>query len=260
MSRSVLKALEMIELLAPAQHGLSLSEVAERTGFPMSTAHRLLATLAGQSYVVQDPQTRRYYLGSKLFALQAQYSPRRHLDRIAPPYLRRLMRQLNAAVNLSVLVGQEAVYLETVSPDSIFSLRAPPGTRIPLHCTAAGKMLLAHLPLEDCEIILSSLKLERFTPHTITSLADLRAELLQVAQRGYAVDNQEYVTGVRCVAAPVRDYTDKVVATISASDMAERLPDERIEPVVTLVLETCWEISQALGYQGGERETPGKTR
>ena len=141
ISRSVLKALEMIELLAPAQHGLSLSEVAERTSFPMSAAHRLSATLAGQSYVAQDPQTRRYCLGSKLFALQAQFAPRRHLARIAPPYLRRLMRQLNAAVNLGVLVGQEAVYIETVSPDSIFSLRAPPGTRIPLHCTAGGKML-----------------------------------------------------------------------------------------------------------------------
>ncbi|PKO21202.1 MAG: hypothetical protein CVU38_16040 [Chloroflexi bacterium HGW-Chloroflexi-1] len=248
--RSIQKALETIELLAQAENGLSLSDLAARTGYPISTVHRLLASMFEHGYVEQDPQTKRYYLGLKILALQAQGIRRRHFGRFAFPHLNRLRQHVNETINLGVLSGQDVVYLETFVPNSSMSFYAPPGTRMPSYCTAMGKVLLAHLPPETQDALLSSLELKPFTPHTITSLPALRTELAEIAQRGYAVDNEEYAAGVRCISAPVRDHDSTVVAGVSVTVLAEQLPTERIKPTAALLTQACLDISQALGYQG----------
>ncbi len=249
-SRSIPKALDVLEILAQAEDGLPLSTVAEMAGYPISTVHRLLASLSRRGYVEQDTQTRRYYLGLKILTLQAQGIRSRHLGRLAFPHLNHLKLQVNETVNLGVLSRTDVVYLETFAPDSSFSFYAPPGTRMPPHCTAMGKLLLAHLPAKTQEDLLSSLVLKSFTPYTITSLPDLRAELVQIVQQGYAVDNQEYAIGVRCLAAPIHDHTNTVVAGVSVTVLAEQLPDERMKPMAVLLVQACLDISHALGYQG----------
>lgn len=250
ISRSLLKALEAIETLAQAEDGLSLSELAERTGYPASTTHRLLATLAERGYVEQDPQTRRYYLGIKILTLQTQGIRHRHLVRSAFFHLNRLKQQLNGTINLGILSQTDVVYLETFAPDSSLSFYSPPGTQMPAHCTAMGKVLLAHLSSETQERILSSLEMEPRTPNTITSLSDLREELVEIARQGYAVDDQEYAMGVRCLAAPIRDHSGTVIAGASMTVLAEQLPDEQIEPTAALLTRACLDISRSLGYRG----------
>jgi DNA-binding IclR family transcriptional regulator len=247
-----LKALEILETLAQAESGLPLSELAEDTGYPISTAHRLLNTLAERGYVEQEPQTRRYYLGSKILTLQAQVVRHRQLVQRAFPHLNELKRKANGTVNLGVLSGKDAVYLESFVPDSALGFYSPPGTRMPPCCTAMGKLLLAHLDPAAMGQILSSTKLEPHTPHTITSLSELRAELSRIASRGYAVDDQEYAVGVRCVAAPVRDYSGAVIAGVSVTLPAEQLPLDRIEDTAALIVATCRDISRSMGH----REAP----
>lgn len=249
MSRSVLKALDIIEALARSENGLSLSDLSERAGFPLSTSHRLLNTLIGRGYVEQDPQTRRYCLGSGILTLQAQVVRQRQLVRLAFPHLDELKQQVQATVNLGVLSGKDVVYLETFVPDASLGFYSPPGTRMPSCCTAMGKLLLAHLYPQAVEELLSSLRLEPRTPNTITSLPDLRAELTRIAARGYAVDDQEYALGVRCVAAPIRDYSGNVIAAVSVTMPAEQLPIGCTDATAALVVAACRRISRALGHR-----------
>jgi DNA-binding IclR family transcriptional regulator len=239
----------MLETLAASQNGLSLSEVAERTGYPVSTTHRLLTTLAERGYVEQEPQTRRYFLGIEILTLQAQGIRQRQLIQHALPRLTRLKQDVNGTVNLGVLSGKDAVYLETFVPDGSLGFYSPPGTRMPTSCTAMGKLLLAYLPLKAREESLSTLELELYTPHTISSFSELRTQLAQITTTGYAVDDEEYAVGVRCVAAPIRDHSGKVVAGVSITLPAAQLPLDRMDCTAASVVDACRDISLALGYR-----------
>ena len=258
INRSILKALNVLEILAQSENGLRLTDLAEQAGYPSSTAHRLLVSLTECGYVEQDPTSSRYYLGLKILNLQAQAIRRRHIGRRAFPQLTHLRQQLDETVNLGVVNEKSVVYLETFVPNSSFSFYMPPGTRMPLHCTAMGKVLLAHLPSETQDALLASLELKPFTPHTITLLSALRAELREIAQRGYAVDYEEYALGVCCLAAPVRDHTNQVVAAVSVTALADRMPRERDAKVAALLTQVCLDISQALGYQSPEAASPAR--
>lgn len=251
MNRSVLKALDTLEILAQTESGLSLSELAKRTSYPVSTTHRLLATLAERGYVEQDPQTRRYYLGVKILTLQAQGIRGRQLAQRAFPHLNWLKQQVQATINLGVLTGIDVVYLETFVPDSFVGLYMPPGTRMPSYCTALGKVLLAHLPQSQLEALLPLLDMKPLTPHTITSQTELRARLAEIAQNGYAVDDQEFALGVRCISAPIYDHRGVAVAGASMTVPAEQMPDEKTGEMATLLMQACREISSALGCRNG---------
>jgi IclR family acetate operon transcriptional repressor len=256
---STLKALDVLELLAEAEDGLRLTDIAAGTGYPVSTARRLLIGLIERNYVEQDPKTSRYYPGTKILTLQAHGIRRRHIGRRAYPQLTRLRQQLDETVNLGVLSETSVIYLETLVPDSSIGFYAPPGTRMPLHCTAMGRVLLATLPETARESALASLDLKPYTPRTIVDPAALRASLAGVVERGYAVDDEEFAVGVRCLAAPIRDHTGGVVAGVSVTALAARMPPARDAAVAPLVLEAARQISQSLGFAGStvlERVAP----
>ena len=197
----------------------------------------------------QEPHTRRYYLGSKILTLQAQVVRHRQLVQRAFPHLSELKQKVNGTVNLGVLSDKDAVYLESFVPDSGLGFYSPPGTRMPACCTAMGKLLVAHLDPAAIEQMLSSAELEPRTPHTVTSLSEIRAELSRIPSRGYAVDDQEYAVGVRCIAAPVRDFGGKVIAGVSVTLPAEQLPRNRIEDTAALIVTACRDISRSMGYR-----------
>jgi DNA-binding IclR family transcriptional regulator len=256
VNSSTLKALDVLELLAAAEDGLRLTDIAKGTGFPVSTARRLLVSLIERHYVEQDPESGRYFPGPKILTLQAHGIRRRHIGRRAYPLLSRLRQELDETVNLGIRSGSSVVYLETLAPDSSFAFYAPPGTRMPLHCTALGKVLLAFLPPEAQAPLLESLELAPCTPRSLTTVPALRAALDEVVRRGYAVDNEEYALGVRCLAAPIRDHGGAVVAGVSVTVPAARLPPGRDEEVAARIVETCCAISRGLGYEEFARSVP----
>lgn len=249
VNNSTLKALEVLEMLAEAEDGARLTDIAEESGYPLSTARRLLMSLIERGYVEQDPQTSRYHLGAKILTLQAQGIRHRHVGRLAYSHLSLLRQQLDETINMGILSERSVIYLETLAPDSSFSFYAPPGTRMPLHATAMGKVLLAHLPTTTRAAMLATLEWKPFTPHTITSSTGLEAALTTIARQGYAVDNEEYALGIRCIAAPIADYSGRVVAGVSVTALATRLPSEREMAVAGTLKLACAHISQSLGFR-----------
>lgn len=224
--QSVDRTLDLIEALAAAAGEVSITSLAARTGLHVSTVHRLLATLVRRGYVRQNRETARYYLGSKL-AIVGEGAPRYAELRLhAREVLRELTELADETSNLVVLEEGAAVYIDQVECTQVVRLFNAVGNRVPPHCTAAGKVLLAWLPEEQRKPILDRLDLRAHTPRSATTRSAVTSALELVRRGGYALDEEEYMLGVRCIAVPV--LTDgSALAALSISAPAVRLPRSR---------------------------------
>lgn len=249
LDRSVLKALAVLDALGASDEGLLLTDLAAQVGYPVSTTHRLLKTLASQGYVEKDGPSGRYVLGRKILHLQIASTNRLNLARTAFPHLRELTRVIDETANLSTLSDGRVVYLESVAADRAVGFYSPPGSIAPAHCTAMGKVLLAHLSEAELALWFREHTLTAATPHTVTDAATLRAQLREIRHQGYAIDNEEWVPGVRCVAAPIRGYAGQVVAAASVTVPSGRLSIEREPSVIDTVTRACAAISADLGHR-----------
>ena len=245
---SVRRALKIINLLGESPDGMRLTDIAKTLDLPKGSIYRVLATLASEDYVKKDPDNSRYYLGISILRLQGTVAGRSNLVQVAIPHMNRLSLKLHETVHLAVLDQHRVVYLESRRPERSFSPYPSLGHVAPAHCTALGKVLLAHVSAEEGgDIILSGDELEPRTPNTITNIAALKEELDRTRRRGYAVDNEEQDIGVRCVAGPIRDHRNCVIAALSVSAPSGRLPASQDSVVAHEVLATCRAISQELG-------------
>ena len=243
--QSVDRALDLLEALAGADGEVSITALANRTGLHVSTAHRLLATLLRRGYVRQNPDTSRYYAGAKLATLAEGRSRFGELRRRARALLSSLAESTRETANLSVLDDTTAVYLETVPGPQMVRLFTTVGNRVPLHATGAGKALLAWLPAPRREALLQRIELRPHTSHTIHDLAALRRALDEIRERGYAVDDEEFDEGVRCVAVPVGPL-GAPLAAISVSGPANRLGRPRLGELAPILRRCAGELAEAL--------------
>lgn len=218
--QSVERALDLLEALAAGSGSQGISELAAAAGLADGTAHRLLRTLVARGYARQGPD-RRYTLGTRLLALGEP--ARRALAAGAGPVLERLVVASGETANLAVLDGDAAVYVAQAPSPHRLRLFAEVGRHVSLHSTAVGKVLLSGLAEQEVRAILGRAGLPGRTPSTITEPDRLVREVATTAARGYAVDDGEEETGVRCVAVPVCDG-DTVVAAVSVSGPAARVP------------------------------------
>jgi IclR family acetate operon transcriptional repressor len=237
--QSVDRALALLEALAAAGSPIGVGALAERTGLPQGTAHRLLQGLQVRGYVRHDA-SRKYSVGTA--ALLLGDAAQRSLARSAQPYLTELVDASGETANLAVLEGDDVVYVAQVPSPHTLRMFAEVGRHVPPHSTAVGKVLLAGLPRERALAILRRTGLPRRTPTTITSLEELGRELDRVSERGWAADEEEQEAGVRCVAVPVGgDQSVPVVAAVSLSGPAERFGGGRDPKLV----ETMQRVSRA---------------
>ncbi len=243
--QSVERALDLLEELSGADGEVSITAVATGTGLHVSTAHRLLATLLRRGYVRQNPDTSRYYAGPKLAVLGEGRSRFGELRLLARAVLHSLAESTRETANLSVLDDIAAVYLETVPGPQMVRLFTTVGNRVPLHATGAGKALLAWLPALRREAILERLELRPHTAHTIADLSTLRKALEEIRERGYAVDDEEFDEGVRCVAVPVGPL-GAPIAAISVSGPASRLGRPRLGELAPLLRRGAGELADSL--------------
>ena len=226
---------------------LGVSELSRALGLKKATTHRLLGSLRRRDFVAQDPITRRYRLGIKLWELGSQATSQvAWVDR-AKPFLQQLTDQTGETTHLAVLDDGEVLYIDKV--ESTRSLRMPSqvGRRLPAHCTGVGKALLAHLPAVDVASIVARRGMASYTPRTITDPDALQADLTEVRRRGYSVDDEEIEEALRCIGAPVRDHSGRVVAAVSIAGPASRLPSSDVSRLGELVLAGARQISTALG-------------
>lgn len=218
--QSVERALDVLEAMARAGTPLGISDVAAATGLADGTAHRLLRTLVARGYARQGLD-RRYALGPRLLGLGD--GARRAVAEGAGALLARLVELSAETANLAVLEGDHVTYVAQVPSAHRLRLFAEVGRAVSAHSTAVGKVLLAGLCDEEVDALLARTGLRAHTPRTITDPARLRSELEQVRVRGYAVDDEEEETGVRCVAVPVLDGA-AVLAAMSVSGPVGRVP------------------------------------
>ncbi len=246
---SVHRALRLLEILSESFSGLGVSELARRTGWPKSSIHNLLATLAQDGFVTQDRESGRYRMTFKLFSISGAVVERLDIREIAYPFLVDLAEATSETVNLGILDGAQAIYVETIPGPSAIRVNTWPGKRLPIHRTALGKVLVAELPDEELAAIINETGLEPSTPNTHTTLSDLQSDLARVRKTGYAVDNEEDEIGMRCVGAPVRDYRGHVVAAISVTGLASRIPMAAVPELARTVVSAANRISEQLGHR-----------
>jgi len=221
--KSVLKALDILELL-DEEPGLTITEIARRLEMEKSTAYRLVNSLRLRGYVRQDKETRKYFNGFRLFEMGSNVVKDMELKKLALPFLQELSQRTGEAVNLAIRDGNDVVYLDKIESGATIKVDLHVGKRMPMYCTGLGKALLAFMPAEEVEALLSGEVFRPFTPNTHKDLPSLMRDLERIRQRGYAFDDEEYVKDLVCIAAPVFGTGGDVVAALSVA-----LPKYRYE-------------------------------
>jgi IclR family acetate operon transcriptional repressor len=226
---------------------MGISEVARRLAIPKSGVHRVVRTLVARGFVEQRPN-RRYCLGVRLLELGNLYRLRLDLIRLAEPVLRRLSTTANANAHLARLENAEVLDLLRVEHPAPLRVARSPMLRRPPHCTALGKALLAFGSAAQIDRTIAA-GLPRLTARTITRPDRLLAELSSIRERGFAVDNEEFYAGMRCIAAPVFDENGEAAAAMSISGLITQVTEDRVEVYAALVVECSLELSVHLGYR-----------
>ena len=246
--QSVDRALDLLEALAASEGEVSITSLASRTSLHVSTVHRLLTTLLRRGYVRQNPETSRYYTGAKLATLAEGRSRFNELRHRARPILRALTEQTRETSNLVVLDDVMVVYIETVPSPHVVRMFTTIGNRVPLHATGAGKTLLAWLPADRRDALIERIELRAHTARTIVEKASLRRALEEIRERGYAIDDEEFDEGVRCVAVTV-GAIGAPLAAISVSAPASRMTRQRCGELAPLLRRAATELAEAMREQ-----------
>jgi DNA-binding IclR family transcriptional regulator len=242
------RVVEILECFTPDRTDLRLVEIAEATGLHKSTLYRLLEAMRAHRLIGFDAESGRYHPGLKLFEIGSLAAGRFALERHAHPTLERLATVSGETAHLCVLDGSDVVYVAKVECTRTLRIPSALGQRNPAYCTGVGKAILAFLTRAQLESYLASTRFKPFTRKTLTSVAELKANLRQIAARGYAIDDQEREEGVRCVAAPVRDRTGEVIAGISIAGPSTRVTKERIAELANHVMRAAAEVSAGMGF------------
>ncbi len=227
--QSLGRGLRILDTLGETLDGASISELADQLGVDKGTASRLVSTLVQYGYAEKDENTRRFFPGNRVVVLSRSVLNRLPLREAAKPFLKELMERTGECAHLAVFSQGKALYIDQVESPATLRVNAQVGTMNPLHCTALGKVILAF-----CGADIPS-ELESFTPATIIDKSRLKAQIEQIFQRGYAVDDQEFDTGVRCIAAPVFDFRGKGIASIGISGPASRITAAKVNPLAKIV-------------------------
>ena len=245
--QSVTRALSLLELLAEDEEGYRLTDLAERSGLSPSTVHRLLTTMEQRRFVQFDQSDGMWHVGRQSFSVGAAFVRRRNFVAQTLPFLRRLRDQTRETANLAVADEGEIVVLVQVESREIVRAITRAGGRSPMTSSGMGKAIMATYSPEDVSALIQKHGMRRVTPNSIIRASDLREELQRVRVQGYALDDEEYSIGLRCVAAVVRNQYGEAMASISVSAPVARITDERLISLGPIVAEVAAEITDALG-------------
>jgi DNA-binding IclR family transcriptional regulator len=243
-NKSVQKAFKMLRAFHEPDEWLTSAELSRRAGFPEASGYRLIQTLLEIGAVIQDGRG-RYGPGMLLISLSRYVAHDRLLQSAASTILEDLAAELDLIVHMGVLEDGMVTYVAKAGRNERFNVHTKVGTQLEAYCSGLGKVLLASLPLRELEAFIVEGDLVALTPNTITEPNAFRAEIERVRRRGWAIDNCEIDSDLRCVAVPVRDSTGRTIAAISSSDCAGLMSEER----VTEIREALTFAAEAIGTQ-----------
>ncbi|WP_328379782.1 IclR family transcriptional regulator [Streptomyces sp. NBC_00440] len=244
-TQAIDRAMAVLRLLIEADGDVQVTEIIQRLGLTPGTAHRVVGALAAEGFLSRNPVTDGYYLGSTAILLGQAAQRALGTDR-ALPLLQQLNAETNESVNLAVRDGEESVVVMRVPSPLPLRFEQHPGAHFPLYSTASGKALMSFA--EHPGDYLSSLpaELRAVTAHTIGSRERFAEELELTRERGYSIDNEENVEGVRCIGAPVLDARGYAHAAVVVQVPSVRLPDTRIRELAPRVVEIATEVARVV--------------
>lgn len=252
-SVAVERTLEILEAVAQRASGMSNADISRKLGIPKSSASYILRTLERRGYLRRDPETARYRLGIKVLSLSRGALSGLDVREAALPVMRQLVDHSHMTSHLAILDGDEAVYVEKVEAPGFIKMDTWVGRRMEIHSTSVGKALAAYLDPQKIESILRTRGMKKLTSRTITSPGRYMKELEKVREQGYAVDDEENSSEVRCVAAPIFGASGQVEASLGTTGTIHQVSLEMLPKVAASVKEAALRISHQLGYDARRR-------
>jgi len=254
-SSPALRLIALLEHVARADKALTLTDIIAEVRQPKPTVYRMLQQLEQAGLLVKEPDGKRYAPGARLsklaedVLLNAQVRAARHA------ILQQLVDELGETCNYTMPAGLEVVYLDRVETAWPLRFHLQPGSRVPLHCSASGKLFMAWMPPAQRNRLLDHLQYKGYTPNTITTRVRLEAELARVRAQGYALDDEEYLDGLVCVAVPVFDprSRNKVRGSVAVQAPASRFPIERATSALPALQRTAEAFGRSIAEPGPER-------
>lgn len=247
--QSLARGLKILAQLAESPGGGSITELAEELGVDKGSASRLMNTLVKYGFAEKDQVSRRFYLGPQVVVLSRSLLARMPLREVAKPYLRDLMKRTGECAHIGVLSQGKVLYIDQVESPASLRVNAEVGFLAPLHCTALGKVLLAFGRQSLPE------NLKHFTNATLVTREELRRNLEKVQELGYAVDDEEFDVGVRCIAAPIFDFRDKVIGSIGISGPVTRMTTSTMEALASDVLIISRQLSDKMKFTQNDNQS-----
>ena len=239
--RAVERAVQILSAF-DGEHEQGVSEIAQTAGLPKATAHRIIMTLSNTGFLERASDGEKFRLGLPLVGLGLGALHRLDVRRAARPYMQKLVDDFQEICTLGVFDRGQVLYVEVVHSNHALTIAARVGRHLPAHCTASGKVLLAFLAPETVEPVLGG-PLPAYTAKTVTAPEQLREELREVRQRGYALADQEFEVGIWAISAPVRDINQNVVGAMSIPFPVYRLEPERIPEIAQALLDAANAVS-----------------
>ncbi len=248
------KALDIFEAILNNKDEITLVDLAKATGQRVSTTHRVCSALVKRRYLYQQGERGKYSLGYKFLLFNDIANTSRNIKSEAMPFLKDLSEKISETTVLSVFDGVEPIDVATVVPElALSAVPGPDPMPSPFHCSAVGKVFLAHMPDDMIEKILRSLELTPYTEMTNTDVNRLRSEVKTIVKEGIAYDDEEYLIGLRSAAAPVRGESGEVFACVSYLAPSSRVSPLKMKQFTPLVKACALSVSKVLGYQEKRR-------
>jgi DNA-binding IclR family transcriptional regulator len=241
------RTIAVLQAVADSDTDLAAAEIARQLRLHKSTVHRLLVVLEHYRLIKKSPEG-TYRLGTRLIELGESAIARLRLSEHAKPFLRELAHHTGEGAHVTILSGSEMLSIAHVEGRWSLQSLTRTGQRTQIHCTAAGKAVLAFMSDEACNEVISRLNFTRKTRRTIVKPSAYKLELMRVHDNGFALDDEEFEEGLRCVGAPVFDHRGHVVASISTAAPVFRLRKDRLPEVARLVMAAAQGLSEDLGY------------
>jgi DNA-binding IclR family transcriptional regulator len=246
-TQAIRRAVAVLKAFGPEPVHLTAQQISQRTGLNRSTVYRLLSALEHEGLLAADA-TGRYRLGPDMAILGTLALRQMDLRAVALPCMRGLAERSGETIDLEILHGNQVMIIEEIAGDHLLSATSNIGTLYPAHCTSTGKLLLAALPADTLSVLLADGP-SRCGPRTITDADALRAELQAALERGYATSYEELEAHLHAIGAPIYDHQERMVAALSISGPAARMPYRREAEIARLLMDACAEISRGLGYR-----------
>jgi IclR family pca regulon transcriptional regulator len=248
--QSLEKCFAILDCFLVDRRLLTLEEITRLSGYKKTTCFRLLKTLRTLGVVELVPDTKKYRFGPRLAVLGLSALKNMNLREAALPILQQLRDETGETINLTILSGSEILYVERIMSDYLVNVNVNVGDRLPVYCASMGKVILAFLPEDEVEEILSSIAFVPKTETTLITKTALLEELEQIRTDGFAINDEELEKGLRAVAAPIYNYTGQAFAATNIAWTTARRPDrEAFAYFAEKIVPAAMQISRFMGYE-----------